>query len=98
VKVAALSPKQQLAYWLNVDNINVVATIVEHYPVDSIGDISTDPIIRLNVFKKERVPFGAALLSLGHTLSPLPMPSVPTPSRAFGSGSSTFLRRGSGEV
>ena len=64
VNVATLNPKQQLAYWINVYNVNVVATIVEHYPVDSIRDISTDPIIRLNVFKKERVPFGGALLSL----------------------------------
>ncbi len=64
VKVAALNPKQQLAYWINVYNVNVVATVVEKYPVDSIRDISTDPIIRLNVFKKERVPFGGELLSL----------------------------------
>jgi hypothetical protein len=64
VNVAALNPKQQLAYWINVYNINTVATIVEHYPVDSIRDISTDPIIRLNVFKKPRVPFGSQLLSL----------------------------------
>jgi hypothetical protein len=64
VNVAALNPKQQLAYWINVYNINTVATIVEHYPVDSIRDISTDPLIRLNVFKKPRVPFGNQLLSL----------------------------------
>ena len=64
VNVNALNRKQQLAYWINVYNVNTVATIVEHYPVASIRDISTDPIIRLNVFKKERVPFGAAKLSL----------------------------------
>jgi hypothetical protein len=64
VNVVRLSPKQQLAYWINVYNVNVVATVVEAYPVDSIRDISTDPIIRLNVFRKERVPFGGALLSL----------------------------------
>ena len=64
VNVAALNPKQQLAYWINVYNVNVVATVVEKYPVDSIRDISTDPIVRLNVFKKERVPFGKELLSL----------------------------------
>lgn len=64
VNIAALTPKQQLAYWINVYNVNVVATVVEAYPVDSIRDISTDPIIRLNVFKKDRVPAGGALLSL----------------------------------
>ena len=62
--VASMNPKQQLAYWINVYNVNSVATVVEGYPVDSIRDLSTDPIIRLNVFKKERVPFGGALLSL----------------------------------
>lgn len=64
VNVASLNPKQQLAYWINVYNANVVGAVVEGYPVDSIRDLSTDPIIRLNVFKKERVPSGGALLSL----------------------------------
>jgi hypothetical protein len=64
VNVAALNKKQQLAYWINVYNVNVVATVMEKYPVESIRDISTDPIVRLNVFKKERVPFGGGLLSL----------------------------------
>jgi hypothetical protein len=64
VNVAALTPKQQLAHWINVYNVNTVATIVEGYPVDSIRDLSTDPLIRLNVFKKERVPVGNQKLSL----------------------------------
>jgi hypothetical protein len=64
VKIGGLNRSQQLAYWINVYNINTVATIVEHYPVDSIRDISTDPIVRLNVFKKDRVPVGRTLISL----------------------------------
>jgi len=64
VNLAELDRKQQLAYWINVYNVNVVATIVESYPVKSIRDLSTDPIIRLNVFKKDRVPFGGEMLSL----------------------------------
>jgi len=64
VDVNALSRKEQLAYWINVYNVNVVGTIVDAYPVESIRDISTDPIIRLNVFKKDRVPYGSELLSL----------------------------------
>jgi hypothetical protein len=64
VNVNSLTPKQQLAYWINVYNVNVVATVVEKYPVKSIRDISTDPIVRVNVFKKPRVPFGGSLLSL----------------------------------
>lgn len=63
VNVAALNRKQQLAYWINVYNINTVATIVESYPVKSIRDLSTDPLI-FTVFKKKRVPFGSELLSL----------------------------------
>jgi hypothetical protein len=64
VNVDVLNRKQQLAYWINTYNVNVVATVVENYPVKSIRDISTDPIVRLNVFKKPRVPFGTAMLSL----------------------------------
>jgi hypothetical protein len=64
VNAAALNPKQQLAYWINVYNVNVVSTIVEGYPVESIRDLSTDPLIRLNVFKKERVPTDGKLISL----------------------------------
>jgi len=59
VNAGALTRKQQLAYWINVYNVNSVATIVESYPVKSIRDISTDPIIRLNVFKKDRIPLPA---------------------------------------
>jgi hypothetical protein len=64
VAVPSLTPKQQLAYWINLYNVNVVATVVEHYPVSSIRDISTDLIIRLNVFKKDTVPFGNGLIPL----------------------------------
>ncbi|HEX8255663.1 MAG TPA: DUF547 domain-containing protein [Thermoanaerobaculia bacterium] len=64
VNVSALSPKQELAHWINVYNVNTVAAIVENYPIRSIRDISTDPIIRLNVFKKDRVPVGSAKISL----------------------------------
>jgi hypothetical protein len=59
-----LSKKDQLAYWINVYNVNVVSTIVEHYPVASIRDISTDIITRLNVFKKDTVPVKSGMISL----------------------------------
>jgi hypothetical protein len=64
VHVAALSRNEQLAYWMNLYNISAVATVVDAYPVDSIRDISTDPIVRLNVFKKETVPLGKTKVSL----------------------------------
>ena len=55
VDVASLSKPEQLAYWINLYNISTVNVVAENYPVDSIRDISTDPIIRLNVFKKPNV-------------------------------------------
>jgi hypothetical protein len=60
----ALSKKEQLAYWINLYNVNVVSTVVEHYPIASIKDLSTDPIIRLNVFKKDTVPVKSGMISL----------------------------------
>ena len=64
VNAGALNGKQQLAYWINVYNINTVGTVLEGYPIKSLRDMSTDPVIRLNVFKKERVPYNGKLLSL----------------------------------
>ena len=63
VNANALNPKQRLAYWINVYNINTVATIVENYPVKSIRDLSSDPLI-FTVFKKKRIPFLDDTLSL----------------------------------
>lgn len=64
VDPAALPPKDRLAYWINLYNISVVGIVVDHYPVDSIRDISTDPIIRLNVFKKDSVATKNGKISL----------------------------------
>src|SRR6202022_3852250 len=58
-----LHPRQRLAYWINVYNINTVATIVESYPVKSIRDLSTDPLI-FTLLKKPRGPCGGQKLSL----------------------------------
>jgi hypothetical protein len=52
VDVGALSRPDQLAYWINLYNISVVNVIVEHYPVASIRDLSTDFLEHLSVFKK----------------------------------------------
>lgn len=64
VDPARLNRNEQLAFWINFYNISVVGIVVDHYPVDSIRDISTDPIIRLNVFKKDRIPFQGREISL----------------------------------
>jgi hypothetical protein len=64
VDVQALSRQDQFAYWINLYNINVVGVVVDNYPVESIRDISTDPIIRLNVFKKPSVQTKKGAISL----------------------------------
>lgn len=63
VDVASLNKKEQLAYWMNLYNINVVGIIVDNYPVKSIRAISTD-ILKFNVFKKDYVPFDNKKMSL----------------------------------
>ena len=64
VDVDSLSRSDQLAYWINLYNISTLAVVVDSYPVDSIRDISTDPIVRLNVFKKPSVKTKAGTMSL----------------------------------
>jgi len=64
VDPASLSKNDQLAYWINLYNVSVVSVVVDRYPVESIRDISTDPIIRLNVFKKPSVKVKGGAISL----------------------------------
>jgi hypothetical protein len=65
VNAAALNPKQRLAYWMNAYNVNTVDLILHNYPgLKSIRDLSTDPITRINVFKKDRVPTPTGMISL----------------------------------
>ncbi|HYN19745.1 MAG TPA: DUF547 domain-containing protein, partial [Thermoanaerobaculia bacterium] len=64
VDVASLSRPEQLAYWINLYNISTVNVVAEGYPVESIRDLSTDPIVRLNVFKKPTVKVKSGTLSL----------------------------------
>jgi hypothetical protein len=64
VDAASLSRAEQLAYWINLYNISVVGLVADNYPVESIRDLSTDPLIRLNVFKKPSVPVRGGTLSL----------------------------------
>jgi Protein of unknown function, DUF547 len=64
VDAGALSRREQLAYWINLYNISVVGVVADNYPVESIRDISTDPIVRLNVFKKPYVQVRGGTISL----------------------------------
>src|SRR3954462_8814923 len=64
VDVTTLSRQDQLAYWINLYNVSIVNVVVERYPIGSIKDLSTDPIIRLNVFKKDSVLTKRGAISL----------------------------------
>ncbi len=63
VDVTSLNTKEQLAYWINVYNVNIVGVVVEHYPVHSIREISSGSLIRSNVFKRPWVPVPAGRIS-----------------------------------
>ena len=64
VDPASLSRHDQLAYWINLYNVSTLGVVVAAYPIKSIRDLSTDPIIRLNVFKKPSVQTKAGAISL----------------------------------
>jgi len=64
VDVQALSRPDQFAYWINLYNVNVVGLVADHYPISSIKDLSTDPFIKLNVFKKDSVQTKKGAMSL----------------------------------
>lgn len=64
VEVLALTRQDQLAYWINLYNISVVGIVVDNYPIKSIKDLSTDPVIRLNIFKKPLVDTKRGKVSL----------------------------------
>jgi hypothetical protein len=64
VDASSLTPEQRLAFFINLYNVNVVGIVADRYPVASIRDLSTDPLTRNNIFKKELVPFGGTMISL----------------------------------
>jgi hypothetical protein len=64
VDVQTLSRPDQFAYWINLYNISVVGIVVDNYPVESIRDLSTDPIVRINIFKKPLVDTKRGKVSL----------------------------------
>jgi hypothetical protein len=64
VDTSRLARPEQLAYWINLYNISVVGIVVDNYPIESIRDLSTDLITRLNVFKKPSVAVRGGKLSL----------------------------------
>lgn len=64
VDTSRLNRDQQLAYYLNLYNVTVVNLLTENRHVKSIRDLSTDPLIRFNIFKKDLVLTKAGNISL----------------------------------
>jgi Protein of unknown function, DUF547 len=64
VDANALNAKEQLAYYMNVYNITVVNLMMENRQVKSIRELSTDPITRINIFKKDLVTLKSGATSL----------------------------------
>jgi len=61
--VTALSRKTQFAYWINIYNALIVQVILEHYPVNSIQEISYGLLTR-GPWKKELIRVEEIYLSL----------------------------------
>jgi hypothetical protein len=66
VDTSRLARNEQLAYWMNLYNIATVKLIVDHYPVDSILDLSSGLLNRHQVFDQEHVSLGGRTVSLNH--------------------------------
>lgn len=62
-QVARLTKAQQMAFWINLYNAVTVKTILEHYPLESIKDISFS-LISFGPWGKELVEVGGEALSL----------------------------------
>lgn len=78
VDAGSLSRDEQLAYWINLYNINVASLIVENYPLKSIQDLSTDQK-KINIFDKAFVPYGAGMISLNKIESGIVRPRFKDP-------------------
>ena len=64
VDTSRLNRDDQLAYYINLYNVTVVNLLMENRQVNSIRDLSTDPIIRINIFKKDLVQMRDQKISL----------------------------------
>lgn len=64
VDATRLTPKPQLAYWINLYNVSVVGVVVDHYPVESVLDVSSNRLIRHDVFKRPWVSVPSGRISL----------------------------------
>jgi len=49
------SREDELAYWINAYNAAVLVTVLEHYPIDSVGDVKAPLMVRPFLFGKSRL-------------------------------------------
>ena len=47
--------EDELAYWINAYNAAVLVTVLEHYPIDSVGDVKAPIVLRPFLFGKARL-------------------------------------------
>lgn len=47
--------EDELAYWINAYNATVLVTVLEHYPIDSVGDVKAPLMVRPFLFGKSRL-------------------------------------------
>ncbi len=64
VKVTALKPDEQRAFWINLYNALTIDVVLDHYPVKSIRDISLGGFFTVGPWKKELVAVEGRKLSL----------------------------------
>jgi hypothetical protein len=65
LRIATTSPRShpavfptredELAYWINAYNAAVLVTVLEHYPIDSVGDVRAPLALRPFLFGKSRL-------------------------------------------
>ena len=47
--------EDELAYWINAYNAAVLVTVLEHYPIDSVGDVKAPLLLRPFLLGKSRL-------------------------------------------
>ncbi len=65
LRLATMSPRShpdffptredELAYWINAYNAAVLVTVLEYYPIDSVGDVKAPLVLRPFLFGKSRL-------------------------------------------
>jgi hypothetical protein len=65
VQVPSLNPSEQFAYWINLYNALTIKTVVDHYPVTSIREISLGGSLLPSFITGGSGPWHAKLIQVG---------------------------------